>query len=230
MFIGKGKPAKVNIKEDEMKIYSCKLPKNQTEEFLRRCKKEKITVHSSISTAFSQEFPVIGSPVNLRERLNHHISESFGFYSGVTVYKMKYRKTMDFWQNARRLQKKLMKSLRDRKLFLLQKILSKKISLTFQRKIGTYYIEIVSKKQPFSIDNLGSLDEYIQDIGLEKFPIIETFFGGTTNFLDTFIVLFYTLRNEMHFYFHYTKTKYSQEEIKSYSETVLKRLVDAIEK
>ena len=230
VFIGKVKPAKVNIKEDEMEIYSFKLTKNQTAEFLRRCKKEKITVHSSISTIFSQEFPVIGSPVNLRERLNHNIGESFGFYSGVTVYKMKYRKTLSFWQNARRLQKKLMKSLRDRKLFLLQKILSKKISLTFQRKIGTYYIEIVSRKQPFSVSNLGLLDKLIEDIGLEEFPTIETFFGGTTNFLDTFIVLFYTLRGEIQFYFHYIKTKYSRNEIKSYSETVMKRLMDAIEK
>jgi len=229
VFVGKGKPAEVNIKEDEMEIYSCKLTKNQTAELLKSCKKKKITVHSSISTAFLQEFPIIGSPVNLRERLNHHIGESFGFYSSVAVYQKKYRKTLNFWQNARRLQKKLMKSLSDRKLFFLQKIFSKTISLKFLRKIGTYYIEIVTKKQPFSIDNLGSLDEYIQDIGLEKFPIIESFFGGTTSFLDTFIVLFYTLRNEMHFYFHYTKTKYSHEEIKSYAETIMKRLVDALE-
>ncbi|MHA1200845.1 MAG: hypothetical protein ACTSQF_16135, partial [Candidatus Heimdallarchaeaceae archaeon] len=63
-----------------------------------------------------------------------------------------------------------------------------------------------------------------------KFPTIEMFFGGTTNFLDTFIVLFYTLRSEMRSYFHYTKTKYPPKEIRSYAETIKKRLVDAIEK
>lgn len=230
VFVGKRKPAEVNIKKDDMEIYSCKLTENQTAELLKRCKKEKVTVHTAISTAFSQEFPILGSPVNLRGRLNHQIGESFGFYSGVTVYKKKYRKALNFWQNSRRLQKRLMKSLRDRKLFFLQKLLSKTISLKFLRKIGTYYIEIVSKKQPFSIDNLGQLDKLIQDIGLEKFPTIERFFGGATSFLDTLIVLLYTLRNEMRFYFHYTKTKYSPEEIRLYAETIMKRLVDAIEK
>lgn len=125
---------------------------------------------------------------------------------------------------------KLTRSLLDRKLFFLQRLFSKTISLKFLRKIGTYYIEIVTKKQPFSIDNLGLLDELIQDIGLEKFPTIEIFYGGITSFLDTFIVLFYTLRNEMHFYFHYTKTKYSLEDIRLYAKTVMKRLVDAVEK
>lgn len=229
VFVGKGKPAKVNIKEDDMGIYSCKLTKNQTTELMKRCKKEKVTVHSSISTVFSQEYPIIGCPVNIRERLNHHIGESFGFYSALAVYKKKYRKTLSFWQNARRLQKKLTRSLTDKKLFFLQRLLSKTISLKFLRKIGTYYIEIVTKKQPFSIDNLGLLDKLIQDIGLEKFPTIEIFYGGITSFLDTFIVLFYTLRNEMHFYFHYTNTKYSHEEIESYAEIVMKRLADAIE-
>ncbi|NPE07247.1 MAG: hypothetical protein GNW80_03105 [Asgard group archaeon] len=230
VFIGKRKPADINIKEDDLEIHFCKLTEDQTAELLKRCKKEKVSVHSAISTAFSQEYPIFGSPVNLRGRLNPQIGESFGFYSGVAVYKKKYRKSLNFWQNARRLQKRLKKGLRDRKLFLVQKLLSKRISLELLRKIGTYYIEIVTKKQPFSVDNLGLLDKHIQDIGLEKFPTIERFFGGTTNFLDTFIVLFYTLRSEMHFYFHYTKTKYSPEEIRSYAETVMKRLVDAIEK
>ncbi len=230
VFIGKRKPAEVNIKEDDLEIHFCKLTKNQTAELLKRCKKEKVSVHSAISTAFSQEHPIMGSPVNLRRRLNQQIGESFGFYSSVAVYKKKYRKSLNFWQNARRLQKSLTRSLRDRKLFFVHKLLSKAISLKFLRKLGTYYIEIVTKKNPFSVDNLGQLDKLIQDIGLDKFPAIEMFFGGTTNFLDTFIVLFYTLRSEMHFYFHYTKTKYSQKEIASYAETIMKRLVKAIER
>ena len=230
VFVGKVKPAYVNIKEDWMGIYTCKLTKDQTLKFLKRCKEEKVTVHSAVSTAFLQEYPILGSPVNLRNRLNHHIGDSFGFYSGIAVYEMKYRKKQDLWQNAKRLQRKLRKSLRDRRLFFLQKLFSKTVSLELMQKIGTYYIEVVTKKQPTSVDNLGLIDIHLQNIGLEKFPEIESFFGGITSFLEAFIVLFYTLENEMHFYFHYTKTKYSPEEIRTYAETVMKRLEDAIEK
>jgi hypothetical protein len=230
VFVGKRKPAEVNIKEDELAIFSSKLTKEQTTKFLKRCKIEKVSVHSGISTAFAQEYPIMGSPVNLRRRLNHDIGQSFGFYTGVTVYKMKYRKKQNFWQNARKLQKKLSRSLRDRKLFFPQKLMSKATSLEFLRKIGTYYIEIVTKKQPFSIDNLGIADVHLQNAGLDQFPPIESYFGGTTNFLSTFIVLLYTLEGEMNFYFHYSKTRYSQEEITSYAGIIMKRLVDAISK
>jgi len=227
-FTGKRKTAEINIKENEMDIYSTKLTEDQTTDFLARCKKERVTVHSAISTSFVQELPIIGAPVNLRNRLNQDIGESFGFYSGVAVYKRKYRKSQDFWQNAKSVQRKLLKGLRDRKLFILQKIFSKKAPLNLLRKIGTYYIEIVTNKKPFSIDNLGLLDFHLKDISFEKLPIIESFFGGITSFLDAFIVLFYTLKNEMHFYFHYTKSKYSREEIELYAETIKKRLNKAI--
>jgi hypothetical protein len=195
---------------------------------LNKCKQKKVTVHSAISTAFIPNFRIVGSPVNLRSRLNHDVGESFGFYSGVAVYKMRYKKRLDFWENSRRLQKKIIKSLHYRKLFVLYKIFAKTVSFKFLRKIGTYYVEVVTNKEPFSIDNLGLLDQFLQEIDFDKFPKIESFFGGITSFLNAFIALFYTLRGEMHFYFHYTKSKYTSEEIKLLADTIKNRIIAAI--
>ncbi|MGC9780815.1 MAG: hypothetical protein HZR80_16350 [Candidatus Heimdallarchaeota archaeon] len=121
-----------------------------------------------------------------------------------------------------------MKSLRDRKLFFIQKIFSKAASVKLLRKIGTFYVEIMTRKKPFSLDNLGLLDKHFQDIDLSKIPPIETFYGGITSLLDAIIVLFYTIRGEMHFIYHYTKNKFSSKEIKTYAETILQRLANAV--
>ncbi|NHJ49579.1 MAG: hypothetical protein FK733_17450 [Asgard group archaeon] len=230
VFVGKRKTAEINIKENEMGVYNWKLTKSQTSQLLDKCKQKEITVHSAISTAFISDYRIIGSPVNLRNRLNIDVGESFGFYSGVAIYKMRYRKKLDFWKNARKLQKRLLKGLRDRKLFVLQKFFAKSVPVKLLRKIGTYYIEIVTNKEPFSIDNLGLLEKYLKDIDFDKFPTIESFFGGITSFLNAFIVLFYTLRGEMHFYFHYTKSKYTLHEMKILAEVVRNKLLNAIEK
>ncbi|HUT80474.1 MAG TPA: condensation domain-containing protein [Candidatus Bathyarchaeia archaeon] len=226
---GKKEIAEINIKGDDLGVYSSKLTKEQTKKFLEKCKLKRVSVQSAISTAFSQEYQTIGSPVNVRNRYNRDVGEAFGCYSGVTYYKKKYRKSKTFWQNAKRIQRQLTRSLRDRRLFLLQRIFVKKASIELLRKVGSYFIEIITKKNPFSLDNLGLLDEHLKDIDLNKLPVIESIYGGITSFLDTLFVIFYTFRDQMYFFYHYIKTKYSHEEIESYAQLITNRLITAIE-
>ena len=228
LFSSKRKTARINVKEEELEIYTFNLTEEQTNNFLKRCKKEQVSVHSAVSTAFVQEYPIIGSPINLRNRLNHNVGEGFAFYSSVVVYGKKYKKKLSFWQNARKIQRNLSQNLRDRKLFVLQKIFSKAIDIKLMRKIGTYYIEIVTKKEPFALDNLGPLDKFMEQIDFEKFPPLEAFYGGITSFLNTFIVLLYTLQKKMHFNFHYTVNKYNYKEMEKYAGKIKERLLNAI--
>ncbi|MBN1331110.1 MAG: hypothetical protein JXA54_16675 [Candidatus Heimdallarchaeota archaeon] len=225
---GKMKIAEINIKGDDLGVYSNKLTQEQTKRFLQKCKAKKVSVQSAISAAFSQEYPIIGSPVNVRKRLKQDIGEAFGCFSGVTYYRRKYQKKKTFWQNAKRIQRKLTRSLRDRKLFLLQRIFVKKASVDLLRKVGSHFIEIVTKKNPFSLDNLGLLDEHLKDIDLDKIPTIEAIYGGITSFLDTLFVLFYTFREQMHFFYHYIKSKNSTEEIELYGQVIMQRLISAL--
>ena len=229
LFTGKRKTAKFNIEEHEMAVYSIHLDKNQTQKLLERSKQEEVSVHSSLCTVFLQEYPVIGTTVNLRNRLKYRIGGAFGFFSSAIVFGKKYRKLQSFWNNARMFQRKLRRNLRDRKVYLIHRLLLKEASFKFLQKISTYYVEIATNKNPFSVNNLGSLEDIAQNIDSEDFIRIESFFGGLTSFLNTFIVLVYTIRNEMHFHFHYPTNLYTLDNIKSISERAKKRILNAIE-
>jgi hypothetical protein len=226
--VGKRKTAEINIQEDQLEIYSWKLTAEQTTAFLKKCKEVNVRVQSAVSTAYTPEFPVIGGPVNLRQRLNQQIGEVFGFYTGLAIYQKKYRKNRTFWENAKKVQKKLYKGLQDKRLFFLYKLFPKNAPLRLLRKTATYFIEVVTNKEPFSLDNLGPLDRYFETLDLSKFPVVSSFYGGITSFLDTFIVLFFTLRGEMHFYHHYTTTKFTLEEVKQQAEKARTRLLNAL--
>ncbi|MEA2070570.1 MAG: hypothetical protein U9O98_04695, partial [Asgard group archaeon] len=168
------------------------------------------------------------STINLRDRLKPDLEGAFGFLSTALIFKQKYRKKASFWKNVKRYQKKLKRNLRNRKVFFLQKIFSKKASYEFLQKMGTYFVEVATKKEPFSVNNLGLLDDYLQDVDLDAFLPIDSFHGGMTSFLNILIVMVYTLQNEMHFHCHFIKTKYTMEEIKSLAKTVNKRIENAL--
>jgi len=228
LFTGRRKTAKFNIQEKDMAVYSCQFNQKQTQEFLERSKKEKVSIHSSLCTAFLSEYPIIATTVNLRKRLRHKIGESFGFYSSVIVFNKRYNKSQGFWSNARKFQRKLRWNLRDRKVYLIHRLLLKKASFKFLQKISTYYTEIATNKNPFSVNNLGSLEDFAQTIDNEDFIKIDSFFGGVTSFLNTFIVLVYTFRNEMHLHYHYPTELYSLDNIISISETAKERILNAL--
>lgn len=228
LFTKKRKPAEINLKEEELEVYSDKLSKEQTAEFLIKCKSKKVSVHSAVSVAFTPEQPLIFSPVNIRGKLKYDIGEAFGFYTGVAIYQKKYQKRLSFWKNARKLQRKLLKSLCDRRLFFINKIISKPVPIDFIRKVGSYFVDTLTKEETFSLDNLGLIDKYFKNIDLTKIPPIDTFYGGFTSILDTLVVLFYTLRGEMHFFYHYIKRKHTREEIEEYANKINKRIIAAI--
>ncbi|MHA1155901.1 MAG: hypothetical protein ACTSQK_07300, partial [Candidatus Heimdallarchaeota archaeon] len=228
LFTRKRKRAIFNIKDKDMAVYSCHLDQKLTQKFLQRSKKENISIHSSLCTAFLSEYPIIATTVNLRKRLRQKIGEAFGFYSSVIVFNKRYNKARGFWNNARKFQRKLRWNLRDRKVYLVHRLLLKQASFKFLQKISRNYTEIATNKNPFSVNNLGSLEDFAQNIDNKDYIKIDSFFGGVTSFLDTFIVLVYTFRNEMYFHYHYPTELYSLDNIISISEKAKERILNAI--
>lgn len=228
LFTFKRKSAKFNIKEQDMAVYSCQLDQKQTQKFIQRSREEKVSIHSSLCTAFLSEYPIIATTVNLRKRLRQKIGEAFGFYSSVVVFNKKYNKAQGFWNNARKFQRKLRRNLRDRKVYLIHRLLLKQASFKFLQKISRCYTEIATNKNPFSVNNLGSLEDFAQNIDKKDYIKIDSFFGGVTSILDTFIVLVYTFRNKMYFHYHYPTELYSLDNIISISEKAKERILNAI--
>ncbi|MBD3191149.1 MAG: hypothetical protein GF308_10915 [Candidatus Heimdallarchaeota archaeon] len=226
--IGKKETPKINIKESEMGVYSWKLTSKQTKQILSRCKKENISVHSFLCTIFLPEFPIIGTTVNVRKWLKPSLDQAFGFFSSAIVFRKKYRKSLGFWENAKRYQKKLLRNLRDRKVFFPLRLVSKHASFNFLRKLVTYYVEIATNKQLFSVNNLGSLDKYLENVDLNQFPTIESFYGGLSCFLNSLIALVFTLQEKMHFNFLYTKTNHSLQDMIDLATTIKKRLLKTL--
>ena len=219
-------PAVPKSNKDELAIYSFNLTEKQTDEIIQRCKREKVTVHCAICTAFLPDVTAINNPVNLRNRLSVSIGESFGLFVGATVVKKKYRESQNFWTNARNYQKKLRWHLRDRQVYFPQRLLSKAISLSFMEKIGIMYVDLLSNQKPFAVTNLGSLDKLQLTLDSDKYSI-ESFYGGVSPILDAFSVLVFTLRKKMFFHMHFLKSKYELSNIEDLANNIMKRLFDA---
>ncbi|MFX1551521.1 MAG: condensation domain-containing protein, partial [Promethearchaeota archaeon] len=67
-----------DYKEDDLRLISWNLSKDETDMFIQLCKFKEVSVHSAICTAFSPDISIINNPVNLRGRLNYPIGEAFG--------------------------------------------------------------------------------------------------------------------------------------------------------
>ena len=93
------------------------LSEEQTAELVARCRAEKVTVNTALTAAFADALaslegakpssPTLGVAVSLRDRLRVPVGESMGFYAGVVNLKHIRKKAEEFWESARRLQKKL---------------------------------------------------------------------------------------------------------------------------
>lgn len=215
-----------NSKHDDLQIHSWNLSESQTKEFLKKCKDRRISVHSAICTAFLPDISTINNPVDLRNRLNYPIGESFGLYAGGTVFTKKYHKRNGFWENAKCYQRKLIWNLRDRKVFSINRILNKTISLTTLETLGLLYTDIVSRQDPFAITNLRSLDKLGIALESEKYSV-DSFNAAISNTLDAMTVIVFTLRKKMFFHFHYMESKHDKDRIIQISENVIKRILES---
>ncbi|MGV9142183.1 MAG: condensation domain-containing protein, partial [Promethearchaeota archaeon] len=87
------------------------LTKEQTKEFIRKCKKNKVTIHSAICTLFLENFPSINNPVNLRNKLDYPLKDAVGCFAGGVFFSKEYNTNQTFWENAKQYNKKLRKKL-----------------------------------------------------------------------------------------------------------------------
>lgn len=213
-------------KHEDIQIYSWNFTEKQTEDFLKKCKREKISVHSAICTSFVPYFPTINNPVNLRARLIFPVMDSYGLYASGAVFKMRYRKKRDFWSNAHLYQRKLIWNLRDRKVFGIYRIINKSVPLPFLSKSRDIFIDIVSRQNPFAVTNLGSLDRMGLILDDEKFSL-ESFYGAVSSTFDAVTILVFTLRKKMYFHMHYMESVHDFNLLKEISEKVRKRLLES---
>ncbi len=217
---------KTDSKHDDIQIYSWTLTEKQTKDFLKKCKDRRISVHSAICTAFLPEISTINNPVDLRKRLNYPIGEAFGLYAGGTLVNAKYRRRKDFWTNTRRYQRKLIRSLRDRNVYRINRIMNKSLSLSTMQSFGQLFVDIASKQNPFAVTNLRSLDKLGITMESDKFSVI-SFNAAISNTLDAMTVVVFTLRKKMYFHYHYMETKHDLERIKQIAENAKRRIIES---
>ncbi|NHJ85858.1 MAG: hypothetical protein FK734_10380 [Asgard group archaeon] len=218
---------KVKDKFKDVEIYSWKLTDKETDLFLKRCKKEQVSVHAALCTAFLPDFGAINSPVNLRTRLNFPIGEAFGMYAAGGFVGMKYRKRKSFWVNAQKNQRKLLLSLRDRKVFGFQRIFNKSLPVLKINKLSSLMVDFTDQRKSIFMTNLGSLDRYGLISNPDKISL-QSFYGAISHPFGGTIALIFTLQKEMYFHLHYLKSEYDLAKIKHLVENVTKRILENI--
>jgi hypothetical protein len=107
------------------KITSGTFPEDLTQTLLLRCKNEGVTVHAALGAVFSRSFSILASPTNLRDRLAVPVGDAVGLFATGSTVRMKFNPKRPFWDNARRYQKKLRKSLQNRSLFFIYTLFNK---------------------------------------------------------------------------------------------------------
>ena len=113
--------------EKGLSIHHWNLSEQQTASFIQRCKKEKVSVHSALCTAFliaqieiqgkKSYLKNISMPVSIRERLTTPVGESFGLYFSSFKLKFKPPKDDNFWVNARAVHDYIQKQITDKNVF-----------------------------------------------------------------------------------------------------------------
>jgi len=109
------------------RIISIELSEPQTASLVKRCKEEKTTVNSALTTAFAGAQHIVQgnrkellSTViagNLRDRLQKPAGEEMGFFAGGVSLDYSYDEKKGFWDNARRLNQKVQPLYTNKNLF-----------------------------------------------------------------------------------------------------------------
>lgn len=217
-----------DYKEDDLRLISWNLSKEETDLFIHLCKMRRVSVHSAICTAFLPDISIINNPVNLRERLNYPIGEAFGLYAGAAIVKMKYKDKYDFWENVKKYQKKLRLSLRDKNVYKIFKIVHTGVSINVLKDLAPLFFEVAVPQEAFAITNLGSLDRLGIDLDSKKFSI-ESFYGAISFALGAITVLVYTMRGKMYFNFHYLESRHITQRMNSMVVNSKNRILDLLQ-
>ncbi len=108
-------------------MLSVELTESQTSLIVDRCKKEKTTVNTAITTAFVGAQTIvqgdksspssIGIAGSVRDNLPAPAGEAMGFYAGVVNAKNRYSQKIGFWENTRRFHQKIKPLYTNKNLF-----------------------------------------------------------------------------------------------------------------
>jgi hypothetical protein len=193
-----------DYKEDDLRLVSWNLSKDETGLFIQLCKERPVSVHSAVCTAFLPYISIIDNPVNLRARLNYPIGEAFGLYAGGAVVKMKYNDKYDFWGNAKRYQKKLQLALRDKNVYSVHKMVHTGVSLAVLKDLAPMFLEVATHQEPF--------------------------YGAISFGIGAITVLVYTMRGKMYFNFHYLESRHNVQRMISIAENAKSRILEILQK
>lgn len=218
-----------DYKQNDLRLISWSLSRDETDLFIQLCKMKKVSVHSAVCTAFLPEISIINNAVNLRERLNYPIGEAFGLYASGAIVKMKYREDEDFWSNAKKYQKKLYLSLREKKIHRIHKIIHTGVPIEVLKEFLPLFLEVASHQEAFEITNLGSLDRIGIELDSKKFSI-ESFYGAISFAINAITVLIYTMRGKMYFHFHYLKSRHNAQRMNTMAKNAKHRILDLLQK
>lgn len=108
-------------------ILPIELTEEETASLVTRCKKEKVTVTSALTTAFAgaqrsiqDEKPYHAKlfiAANLRDRLPDPAGEGMGMYAGGVELKYRFNHKTSFWENTRTFHKKVLPKYTNKHLF-----------------------------------------------------------------------------------------------------------------
>jgi hypothetical protein len=108
-------------------LFSIELSEAETSALVARCRKEKVTVNSALTAAFSGaqsfvqgEMPYHAKTViaaDLRDRLPHVPGEGMGMYAGGVELKLRYNHKRGFWENARQFHERIRPAYTNKNLF-----------------------------------------------------------------------------------------------------------------
>jgi hypothetical protein len=108
-------------------MLSVELSEAQTFALVARCREEEVTVNSALTAAFvGAQYSVQGDKPyhssivvagSVRDRLQRPVGEVMGFYAGGVTLKFKYDTTKGFWENARKLHRKVKPLYTSKELF-----------------------------------------------------------------------------------------------------------------
>ncbi len=108
-------------------MLSVELSEARTSALVARCREEGVTVNSALTTAFVGAQCIVqgdkpyhssmGVAGSVRDRLQRPAGEVMGFYAGLVTLKFKYSRKTSFWENARKLHRKVKPLYTNKNLF-----------------------------------------------------------------------------------------------------------------
>jgi hypothetical protein len=115
-------------KNGDQKLLAWTTSEEMSTALVLRCREEKVTVNTALWTAFlAAQHDVQDTvksyqhrsalAVNTRDKLTVPVGEAFGFYASSLTVQLKYAFRKSFWENARRLHKKIRTSLEKTEIF-----------------------------------------------------------------------------------------------------------------